>query len=98
MSPATPWAVVSNGWGILNLPLAAWGLMPGYNVVLLEAMPWIAGTMTAVSAAISASRGQQEHVDALRCGFGERATESKRFIIGMGKHRHQPQTIHRGVR
>ena len=44
-SPASPWAVLHNGWGALNLPLAAWGLMPGYNVAFVEVMPWIAGTM-----------------------------------------------------
>lgn len=51
VSPATPWAVVSNGWGILNLPLAAWGLMPGYNVALIEAMPWLNGTLSIFGAA-----------------------------------------------
>ena len=45
LSPASPWAIVHNGWGVLNVPLAAWGLMPGYNVALVEIMPWIAGTM-----------------------------------------------------
>ena len=45
ISPASPWAILHNGWGALNLPLAAWGLMPGYNVALVEIMPWIAGTM-----------------------------------------------------
>ena len=45
VSPASPWAILHNGWGALNLPLAAWGLMPGYNVALVEIMPWIAGTM-----------------------------------------------------
>jgi hypothetical protein len=45
ISPTTPWAVLHNGWGVLNLPLAAWGLMPGYNVALVEIMPWVGGTM-----------------------------------------------------
>jgi len=45
VSPTTPWAVLRNGWGILNAPLALWGLMPGYNVALIELMPWIAGSM-----------------------------------------------------
>jgi hypothetical protein len=44
-SPTSPWAILHNGWGALNVPLAAWGLMPGYNVALVEIMPWIAGTM-----------------------------------------------------
>jgi hypothetical protein len=51
VSPATPWAMLLNGWGVLNIPLAAWGLMPGYNVAVLEAMPWIAGSMSIFGAA-----------------------------------------------
>jgi len=45
ISPTTPWAVLHNGLGVLNLPLAAWGLMPGYNVAFVEIMPWVGGTM-----------------------------------------------------
>ena len=45
VSPTTPWALVRNGWGFLNIPFAVWGLMPGYNVVMHELMPWAGGTM-----------------------------------------------------
>lgn len=45
VSPTTPWAMVQSGWGVLNVPLAAWGLMPGYNVALIQLMPWTAGAM-----------------------------------------------------
>jgi hypothetical protein len=45
VAPTTPWALVRNGWGVLNVPLALWGLMPGYNVVLLELMPWVGGAL-----------------------------------------------------
>lgn len=45
VSPTTPWALVRNGWGFLNIPFAVWGLMPGYNVVMHEIMPWVGGTM-----------------------------------------------------
>jgi hypothetical protein len=45
VSPTSPWSALQSGWGILNLPIAAWGLMPGYNVALLQLMPWVAGTM-----------------------------------------------------
>jgi hypothetical protein len=45
VSPTTPWALVRNGWGILNVPFGVWGLMPGYNVVMHELMPWAGGTM-----------------------------------------------------
>ena len=45
VSPTTPWALVRNGWGFLNIPFAVWGLMPGYNVAMHEVMPWMGGTM-----------------------------------------------------
>jgi hypothetical protein len=50
VSPTTPWAMVRSGWGVLNLPLAAWGLMPGYNVALIQLMPWTAGAMNLMRA------------------------------------------------
>ena len=50
VSPTTPWAVIRNGWGVLNVPLAAWGLMPGYNVALVELAPWLGGVMHIVHA------------------------------------------------
>lgn len=45
VSPTTPWALLRNGWGFLNVPFAAWGLMPGYNVALIELMPWVGGAL-----------------------------------------------------
>jgi hypothetical protein len=50
VSPTTPWAMLQSGWGILNVPLAAWGLMPGYNVALIQLMPWTAGAMQILGA------------------------------------------------
>ncbi|MEX2152058.1 MAG: hypothetical protein WD825_01895 [Gemmatimonadaceae bacterium] len=50
VSPNTPWAVVKNGWGFLNVPLAVWGLMPGFNVGLIQLMPWVSGGMHLVGA------------------------------------------------
>lgn len=50
VSPTTPWANVRNGWGILNVPLAAAGLMPGYNVALTQLMPWTTGTLHVLGA------------------------------------------------
>jgi hypothetical protein len=50
VSPTTPWAMLQSGWGVLNAPLAAWGLMPGYNVALLQLMPWVAGAMNVTRA------------------------------------------------
>jgi hypothetical protein len=50
VSPTSPWSALQSGWGVLNAPLAAWGLMPGYNVALLQLMPWIAGTMNFLGA------------------------------------------------
>ncbi len=50
VSPTTPWANLRNGWGILNVPLAAAGLMPGYNVALTQLMPWTTGTLHVLGA------------------------------------------------
>ena len=50
VSPTTPWANLRNGWGLLNLPLAAWGLMPGYNVALIQLTPWTEGALQFVGA------------------------------------------------
>ena len=50
MSPTTPWANLRNGWGVLNIPLAAWGLMPGYNVALIQLTPWMEGAKQFVGA------------------------------------------------
>lgn len=43
--PATPWARVRNGWGILNLPVGLLGFLPGWNVFTSQAMPWLTGTL-----------------------------------------------------
>ena len=50
VSPTTPWANLRNGWGLLNLPLAAWGLMPGYNVAIIQLTPWTEGALQFVGA------------------------------------------------
>jgi hypothetical protein len=50
VSPTSPWSIVRNGWGVLNLPIAVWGLMPGYNVALIQLMPWTAGAMHTLGA------------------------------------------------
>jgi hypothetical protein len=50
VSPTTPWANVRNGWGFLNIPLAAAGLMPGYNVAVTQLMPWTTGTLKILGA------------------------------------------------
>jgi len=50
VSPTSPWSALQSGWGVFNAPLAAWGLMPGYNVALLQLMPWVAGTMNFLGA------------------------------------------------
>jgi len=50
VSPTSPWSALQSGWGVLNAPIAVWGLMPGYNVALLQLMPWVAGTMNFLGA------------------------------------------------
>ena len=50
VSPTTPWANLRNGWGFLNIPFAMWGLMPGYNVALIQLTPWMEGAKQFVGA------------------------------------------------
>jgi len=47
ISPTAPWAVLHNGWGVLNLPLAVWGLMPGYNTAQSQPAKWRAAHVRA---------------------------------------------------
>ena len=48
ISPTTPWATLRTGWGFWNVPFAVWGLLPGYNVALMQLMPWASGAMNIV--------------------------------------------------
>jgi hypothetical protein len=50
MVPSTPWARVKNGWGVLNAPLAVLGVMPGWSVVLTQALPWMTGAFNLLGA------------------------------------------------
>jgi hypothetical protein len=43
--PTMPWARVRNGWGFLNLPVGLLALMPGWNVLTSQAIPWVAGSL-----------------------------------------------------
>ena len=49
-APLTPWTSLQNGWGVLNAPFAALGLMPGYNVALTQLLPWATGVMHVLGA------------------------------------------------
>ncbi|MGQ0714633.1 MAG: hypothetical protein ACT4PJ_13000 [Gemmatimonadaceae bacterium] len=44
-SPTTPWSNLVSGWGILNLPLAIFGLTPGGNVAVTQLAPWLTGAL-----------------------------------------------------
>ncbi|MGH7468816.1 MAG: hypothetical protein ACRENP_12735 [Longimicrobiales bacterium] len=45
MVPVNPWAQMRNGLGVLNVPIAFLGIMPGWSVVVSQALPWVTGTM-----------------------------------------------------
>lgn len=45
-APVTPWAAIQSGWGVFNVPLIAWGLMPGGNVAVTQLLPWLTGAMS----------------------------------------------------
>jgi len=49
-APVTPWAMLQNGWGALNYPVAAVGLLPGANVALTQLIPWATGALNLVGA------------------------------------------------
>jgi hypothetical protein len=48
-SPTTPWSNLLSGWGILNVPLAIFGLTPGGNVAVTQLAPWLTGALHLVS-------------------------------------------------
>lgn len=48
-SPTTPWANLMSGWGILNVPLAIFGLTPGGNVAVTQLAPWLTGALHLVN-------------------------------------------------
>ena len=45
LAPTSPWDKMKNGWGLLNLPISVFGLLPGWNVVVTQLGPWISGTL-----------------------------------------------------
>ena len=48
-SPTTPWSNLLSGWGILNVPLAIFGLTPGGNVAVTQLAPWLTGALHVMS-------------------------------------------------
>ena len=48
-SPTTPWSNLLSGWGLLNVPLAIFGLTPGGNVAVTQLAPWLTGALHLVS-------------------------------------------------
>jgi hypothetical protein len=48
-SPTTPWANLVSGLGILNVPLAIFGLTPGGNVAVSQLAPWLTGALHVVN-------------------------------------------------
>lgn len=50
LAPITPWDRLKSGWGILNVPVALFGFLPGWNVAVTQLMPWVTGTLHAFGA------------------------------------------------
>jgi hypothetical protein len=50
LAPTTPWDKLKSGWGILNLPVALFGFLPGWNVVTTQLMPWASAALQTVGA------------------------------------------------
>ena len=48
-SPTTPWSNLLSGWGILNIPLAIFGMTPGGNVAVTQLAPWLTGALYLVN-------------------------------------------------
>ena len=44
-APISPAASLQSGWGVMNIPIAIAGLMPGFNVAITQLLPWITGAM-----------------------------------------------------
>lgn len=49
-APAGPWLALQSGWGVMNVPLAMLGLMPGYGVGVATALPYVVGVRRALGA------------------------------------------------
>lgn len=49
-APAGPWLSLQAGWGLMNVPLAALGLMPGYGVGVATVLPYVVGVRRALGA------------------------------------------------
>lgn len=47
-APAGPWLALQSGWGVMNVPLALLGLMPGYGVGVTTAVPYVVGARRAI--------------------------------------------------
>jgi hypothetical protein len=45
LAPTAPWDRLRNGVGLLNWPLGILGFMPGWNVAITQAMPWVTSAL-----------------------------------------------------
>jgi hypothetical protein len=41
---------MKNGWGVLNVPLGLFGVVPGWNAVIAQALPWVTGSLDILGA------------------------------------------------
>src|SRR5690606_6339540 len=45
LAPISPLTSLQSGWGIFNIPIGLWGLLPGGNVAITQLLPWVTGGM-----------------------------------------------------
>jgi len=50
MAPNTPMTALQDGWGVLNLPIALWQVIPGGNAVFAQFLPWVSASLGIVGA------------------------------------------------
>lgn len=50
LAPISPLASLQSGWGVLNIPIVAWSLLPGGSVAVSQLLPWLTGGMHVLGA------------------------------------------------
>lgn len=45
LAPISPLTSLQSGWGVLNVPIVLWSLLPGGSVAVSQLLPWMTGAM-----------------------------------------------------
>ncbi|HEX6068192.1 MAG TPA: hypothetical protein VFZ18_00165 [Longimicrobiaceae bacterium] len=48
LAPGTPVTSLQSGWGLFNIPLVLFGMLPGGSVAITQLLPWATGAMNIV--------------------------------------------------